>query len=321
MHDFILIYTWLSNSKCTYHIILAILTIYSSFQISHAQIPKDIQDRSFLTVLVLPYSSKVQDSQQKGSTNKLLVKGVHNEVKRKLLNRGYRVKDRDAILRLPAIAPLVEETDNYRDKISNAIRQQSEIDVIIWVDIKIANFAEQDRSLQLILDAEDKYSAEIYATSPVIESDRRRYSDNTIVKALTREDVQKQIDIFVDQLDSKFLTLLSTGRTVTVKVTVEKGSDYNMNSVVDQSNDDLGLCIETWLRENAARLFTPSRSETYWQVECILPFNSTDGRAVSPTSLSSALRRYCSKLTLDNGKIVNVKKFPVTNSVIQMVLN
>jgi len=269
-------------------------------------------DRSFLTIMVIPYTGPDEGV-------KLVIE--KNEVCRALLGqinqvfeeRGYRTKDYMAILNLSSSAP--DAADLERTENIEAIKN-ARVDVIIYVEIKLRELSESDKQLQLQLQAIDQYSAENYANSISVESTRRRFSDFS--QAAREAQLVKQLNVYADQLDKKFTDILQNGRTVTVKVSTKPSSQVNLRTLPDDGEIDLSGSIDEWIRSRTVKVYSPSGDGNYWLAECKLPVMDEKQRSVTPFSFRSDLIKYLQQLRF-SGQPLKIDNQTI-NSVIELIL-
>ncbi len=272
-------------------------------------------DRSFLTLMVIPYTQSDQSVREVIEDGKL-VRAVIGQVNDLFSERGYRTKDYTAITKLSQVAPLA--VDLERTEIKEAI-QNSGVDIVIYVEITPREYPQGDRQLQLSLQAIDLYSAENYANSVSVESNRRNYTDVNMVKAVTDNQFTQQLGEFVDRLDKKMVDLIMNGRTVTIKVNLLPDSNLDLGSVVDEKNMDLSGVIESWVRSNTSRIYPPSGDFDFWQAECKIPVFDSTNQIVTPHSFRTDFRKYLEQIHLSREPLEVVNMVTI-NSVIQVEL-
>lgn len=265
-------------------------------------------DRSFLTIMVVPYTGPDE------STKSVIEKGgvcraVLSQICQVFEERGYRTKDYMAILNLSNNAP--DATDLERTENIEAIKN-ARVDVVVYVEIKLRELSGDDKQLQLQLQAIDQYSAENYANSVSVESTRRRFSDFS--QAVREAQLVKQLNIYADQLDKKFMDILQNGRTITIKIS----SQVNLNTLLVGGENDLIGSIEEWVRSRVVKVYPPSGDASYWVAECKLPVIDEKQCSVTPFSFRSDLRRYLQQLRF-SGRPLKVEDQTI-NSVIEMMV-
>ena len=269
-------------------------------------------DRSFLTVMVIPYTGP--DESTKSAIEKDEVcRTVLGQVNQVFEERGYRTKDYMAILKLSNMAP--DAADLERTENIEAIKN-ARVDVVIYVEIKLLDLSEGDKQMRLRLQAIDQYSAENYANSIYAESTRRRFSDFS--QAAREAQLVKQLNVYADQLDKKFTDILQNGRTVTIKVSTNPSSQVNLNTLLDGGENDLIGSVEEWVRSKTVKVYPPSGDTSYWLAECKLPVIDEKQRSVTPFSFRSDLRRYLQQLRF-SGQPLKVEDQTI-NSVIEIML-
>lgn len=289
-----------------------LLSLCFSYSFTQAQTLKNA-DRSLLTILVIPYTESgknVSDVIQTSTGFRDIISRINQAFE----DRGYRTKDYMALLNLDAVAP--SKVDLERDELKQAIKN-AKVDIVIYMEVDWRSFAEGDRQLHLRLQAIDKYTAENYANNASIESNRRFYEK--IVEALTDNQLGAQLEGFVNQMDRKFIDLLTNGRTMTVKIVIKPECKINLESPVDNSSVHLGAAIERWVQGHVAKIYPPNYDETYWEAECKLLLVDAEGKRLTPSNFRSELKSYLSQLTC-TGIQVKPGSGATINAVVEIIL-
>lgn len=250
-----------------------------------------ITDRAFLTLLVIPYTS-ADESVRSFVENSRLARVVINHINDQLSDRGYRTKDYTALLRLPMVAPTAADLE--RSEVKEAIKNAS-VDIVIYVEIKVEQFGEKDRQLQLSIQAIDQYSAENYANSALVQSNRRHYNTSNIANAVNDNLLAEQLEQFIDRLDRKFVDLISNGRTFTIQLYVNPEQPFNLHSLIDDDSLDLVGGTEKWVRQRALRLYPSGSDSNYWRAECKVK--------VSDYSFKSDFKAFLRQLSAEGQKL------------------
>lgn len=278
----------------------------------YAQSPAE-SDRTFLTIMVIPYTEKgasVSTTLEENDGCRTVISQINYIFEQ----RGYRVKDYMALLKLPSIAPSKAEVD--RTEVKEAIKN-ARVDVVIFTEIDWRKFQEGDRQLGLQLKAIDQYSAETYATSVSVASNRRFYQE--MVQAVTDHQLLEGLNGYADQLDKKFDNLLANGRSVTIKVSIKPGSKLTFDTVPDGTSKDLGGTIEQWIGQHTARVFSADSDDTYMIVECQLRLMNAARKTVTPYALRTDLKTYLSGLSCSKVPIKAVTGASI-NSVLEIII-
>jgi len=271
-------------------------------------------DRSFLTIMVIPYTGPGDTSKQAAIERNELCRHLLGQINQIFGERGYRTKDYLAVLKQSAVAPDVHELE--RTEIKEAIRN-AKVDVVVHVEIKWSTYPPGDKQLQLRLQAIDPFSAEHYAENIAIESTRRFYQEPT--QACREAQLIRQLQGFADQLDRKLADVLQNGRTVTVRVKALPSSKVKLGSLMDGGNSDLAAFLDEWLRQRCKRLYPAASDNEVWEAECKIPVVDSSGRSVTPFSLRSDLKSML--LQLRFGEVPpKIREAAVINSVIEILL-
>ncbi len=249
--------------------LLLLLGLFIHFQSFAQSQHENITDRAFLTLLVIPYTS-ADETVRSLVEDSRLARVVINRINDVLSERGYRTKDYAALLRLPMVAPTAADLE--RSEVKEAIKNSS-VDIVIYVEIRVEQFGEKDRQLQLSIQAIDQYSAENYANSALLQSNRRHYDVANIANAVNDNLLAEQLKQFTDRLDRKFVDLINNGRTFTVQLYVSPEQPFNLHSLLNDQSLDLIGGTEQWIRGRALRMYPSGSDSNYWRAECKVKVN------------------------------------------------
>ncbi|MCA0237496.1 MAG: DUF6175 family protein [Bacteroidetes bacterium] len=289
-----------------------LLLLCFSYSFIQAQSLKNT-DRSLLTILVIPYTGS-NNNVSNAIENGTGFRDIISQINQAFEDRGYRTKDYMALLNLDAVAP--SKVDLERDVLKQAIKN-AKVDIVIYMEVDWNSSADGDRQLHLRLQAIDKYTAENYANNASIESNRRYYQK--ISEALNDHQLKAQLEGFVNQMDRKFIDLLTNGRTMTVKILIKPECKFNLESPVDNSSSYLGAAIERWVQGHVAKIYPPNYDETYWEAECKLLLVDAEGKRLTPSNFRSELKSYLSQLTC-SGIPIKPGSGTTINAVVELIL-
>ena len=204
-------------------------------------LPAQEINRSYLTVMVLPYTSKDEDVLAKFE-NDVAYRTAIAEINNALLNNGYNnTKDLRENQELIERVRAATEKGTQRDQLKKLIEELPADIVIeaelIWTD---PPGRPQDREVQILLKAKDKHTSSLYASSARIRSSPRAYRDlsEAAETALVR-DGKKEFDDFLTLMEQS----LKRGRQLPFRF------DLAIASPVDYQYYIEGKMIKDWIKQ------------------------------------------------------------------------
>ena len=154
----------------------------------------------------------------------------------------------------------------------------------------------------------DAFSGESLAnkvsTSPKFKTDN--------FEKLTQKAIEAEVDNLLNTIQEKFNSMIKNGRTITMEVGVEIGSDLNLDSEVDDSGYYLSEIIEEWVGENAHQNYfhLQGQSETKMIFDIIkVPLKDDKGNNYRVSKFVIALRKFL------KGKDVKVDRTIVGSAI------
>ena len=179
----------------------------------------------------------------------------------------------------------------------------------IYVEIEAnKDFSKTGNSVTCIMTAFDAFSGESLAnkvsTSPKFKTDN--------FEKLTQKAIEAEVDNLLNTIQEKFNSMIKNGRTITMEVGVEIGSDLNLDSEVDDSGYYLSEIIEEWVGENAHQNYfhLQGQSETKMIFDIIkVPLKDDKGNNYRVSKFVIALRKFL------KGKDVKVDRTIVGSAI------
>lgn len=243
-------------------------------------LPAQELNRSYLTVMVIPYTSKNEDVLAKFE-NDVAYRTAIAEINNALLNKGYsntqELRENQELIERVRGAT---EKGTQRDQLKKLIEELPADIVIeaelIWTDPPGRS---QDREVQILLKAKDKHTSSLYATSTRIRSSPREYRDlsEAAESALTR-DGKKEFEDFLSLMEQS----LKRGRQLPFRFDLATASPVDYQYYIE------GKMIKDWikqaLQQNALNGFyrITGESSTYLQGFSQEPVIGKNGYYVQP---------------------------------------
>tara|TARA_Y100000782_G_C10166016_1_gene257701 strand:- start:388 stop:1290 length:903 start_codon:yes stop_codon:yes gene_type:complete len=207
-----------------------LLLCFFAFFALHAIHAQEI-NRSFLSVMVIPYSRTGEDVLTRYEED-IHYRAAVAEINNALINRGYTFTQD-----LRTQKALVEKVRKYnldgnqRDALKELIEElPADIIIeaeIIWTD---PEGHPEDREVQLILNAIDKHTASLYASSPSIKSYQRAFNNiQEAVSIALQRDGKTAFDAFILQMEST----LKKGRQLPFRFELSATSPINYLDTVN----------------------------------------------------------------------------------------
>jgi hypothetical protein len=195
------------------------------------------------TIMAIPFAKEGQSLRQMYESNEL-VRIAITKVKEGFDKRGVNTIDLRAKLKQNNNNAALQE-DQAND-MKDEVIALSGADIYIEVEAS-SNFSGSGNSANVIMTAFDAFSGESLANK--VSNSPKVYTDN--FEKLIEKAVEAELDNLLNTIQEKFTDILENGRTITLNVGVEDGSDLTMDAEVDASGDLLSEIIESWVETNA----------------------------------------------------------------------
>ena len=225
--------------------IIAFLIIFSFVNILQAQneVQADMNKNIQPTIMVIPFAPKgvqLRDAYEKNE----LVRIAVTKVKEGFDSRGVNTIDLRGKLKQSANTAAMQDGQEESDK--DDVIRNSGADIYVEVEAT-KDKSSTGNSATVIMTAYDAFSGESFANK--VSTSQKFYTDN--FDQLVQKALEKEIENFLNTINSKFNDIVSNGRTVTMNIGIEEGSKFNFESEVGKDGDLLSEAIETWIQAHS----------------------------------------------------------------------
>jgi len=194
------------------------------------------------TIMVIPFAKKGQSIRTVLENNEL-ARVATTKVKEGFDTRGVNTIDLRAKLKQVNNTNVIN--DGAAQDMKSQVIQLSGADIYVEVEAN-ANYASSGNSVTVIMTAYDAFSGESLANK--VSNSPSFYTKN--FEKLTSKAVDKDIEEFLNVIQSKFDVIVEEGRSVVFDISIEDLADYDFDREME---GDLFLSevIEEWIAENA----------------------------------------------------------------------
>jgi len=195
------------------------------------------------SIMVVPFTKEGQDIRTIIENNSNIRIGM-TKVKEGFDQRGFTTIDFRAKLKA-ALNSQAMEGDN-KTSLKQMIIEMSGADIYVEMEI-IVQKGTSGTSVSLILSGYDSFSGQ--SLSNKVGESGKFYTDD-IAKLATKA-IATCIEPFLNTLNEKFGDIVENGRTVTINIGFENGSEYSMDDEVGEDEIPVSDALEMWFEENA----------------------------------------------------------------------
>ena len=195
------------------------------------------------TIMAIPFAREGQSLRSVYESNELTRIAI-TKVKEGFDKRGVNTIDLRAKIKQNNNSAALQEgqIDETKDEVIAA----SGADIYVEVEAS-ANYSATGNSANVILTAYDAFSGESLANKTA--NSPKVYTDNH--EKLIEKAIEKELDNLLNTIQEKFSDIRENGRTITVRVGIDEGSDLTMDSEIDDSGDLLSEILEAYMEKNA----------------------------------------------------------------------
>lgn len=253
------------------------------------------------TIMVVPYTKEGQDIRQilEADVNKRV---VLTSIKEGFDSRGFTTID--FLGKFKAMSNAAAFTERNQKDLVDEIVANSGADIFINAEIDV-NGSSQGNAVKIILTAYDTSTGQSLANKV---GDSGRFYTNDIAK-LADVAIKKNMDTFLNTMQSKFNDIVINGRSIMVTIGVDENSQFLMSSEVGNDGDLLSEAIEAWMEENAYKNVyhtqgTTERQIIFDDVRIPLKYINERGhqRNYKIQNFSKSLRKYFQQLGMEVGQ-------------------
>lgn len=248
------------------------------------------------SIMVVPYTKEGEDIRQvlEADVNK---RAVLTSIKEAFDNRGFSTVD--FIGKMRAISNDAAFNENNQSDLKSEIINSSGADIFIEAEIDI-NQSSQGTSINIIMNAYDTSTG----TSLANKNGNSGRFYTTDLARLADVAIKKNMDAFLDNLQTKFNDIVANGRSIYVEIGFDDGSEYNMESDIQDDGNFLSDLLETWMEDNAYKNYyhiqgTTEKTMVFDDVKIPLKDPKT-GRNYNTNRFAASLRRYLKSIGLES---------------------
>ena len=137
-------------------------------------------------------------------------------------------------------------TEDQELTLKDEVIKMSGADIYVEIEAN-KDYSKTGNSVTAIMTAYDAFSGESLANK--VSSSPKFQTDN--FEKLTQKAIEAEVDNLLNTIQDKFNLILENGRTITMEVGIEIGSELDLDTEVDDSGYYLSELIEEWVEENA----------------------------------------------------------------------
>lgn len=263
--------------------ILIIIILLSAFTLSAQDEQPTIQP----TIMVIPFAKEGSSTRQMYEYSELNRIAL-TKVKEAFDQRGVNTIDFRA--KLKQLQNSEALTDDQELTLKDEVIKMSGADIYVEIEAN-KDYSSSGNSVTTIMTAYDAFSSESLANK--VSSSPKFQTDN--FEKLTQKAIEAEVDNLLNTIQEKFNLILENGRTVTMEVGIEIGSDIDLDSEVDDSGYYLSELIEEWVAENALKGYfhLQGQSETKMIFDIIkVPVKDANGNNYRVSKFVIALRNF-----------------------------
>lgn len=239
------------------------------------------------TIMAIPFAKEGSSTRAVYESNELSRIAI-TKVKEAFDQRGVNTIDFRA--KLKQLQNSEALTEDQEMTLKDEVIKISGADIYVEVEAN-KDYSKTGNSVTCILTAFDAFSGESLAnkvaTSPKFKT--------TNYEKLTQKAIEAEIDNLLNTIQEKFNEIIANGRTITMEVGIEIGSEIDLDSEVDDSGYYLSEIIEEWVEENAHKNYfhIQGQSETKMIFDIIkVPLKDKSGKNYRVSKFVIALRKF-----------------------------
>jgi hypothetical protein len=269
--------------------------LLSSVFLANSQEKSNEINRSQLTLMVVPFTTKGEDLREKIESD-FNYRATISAISKAFEDRGYTTIDFIERLKSTSTSNIkndpMSQTDLWKE-----VQKNSPSDIFLQTEVYI--YKGNGNKVQLLISALDKYSGEKLASSGLIESNTM-YTDDfakLAVQALTKD---AAIDKFMESLNIKFNEISSNGRSVEVRLELSTASRLKFDDEIGSDYDLLSDIITDWVKINSFKNnyhVKAVSSNLLWFDIIKIPVRNSDNSNFLPDDFARQFRVFLRKLS------------------------
>jgi Family of unknown function (DUF6175) len=258
-----------------------------------------------LTIMIVPQTEPWQRVEQVIRSNPDIQTAI-NALGRMLEQHGYVYKDLLEVLETLRNGLAAQQGG---DPVHEAIRN-APVDMYIYIRLKMRDDpsetpGQRNRQVQIQLYANDKYSADRYATSRWLYSTIRHWGaglEKPIEEALKLENGLAE---FLQQVDKVFANIMTTGRVANIEVNAIASQAVHLDALAEPGGMRLGSIISKQIKTSSLVVTQESGDAKTLRLQCRTPVRSVDGKIRTPYDFGQELADYIRQYKI-TGKAIEV---------------
>jgi len=219
-------------------VLTTLIFIFLVIILASAQSPPE-----HLKIMIVPYVGSLQHPLTSTDSSDLYRTATHY-MSALLQSRGYEVVDHQEWLNILRQSVQMARRDASTQRIINA-----PCDIFIYIELHVKEFENGEKQLNALFFSNDKFSGERYATSPLISSGKRYWSNfmMPLVRDIFSEKENSPAISFANQLDEKLKSVIINGRSVQLSITSEDNSSILLDNT-GEDNESVFIAVSSWLK-------------------------------------------------------------------------
>lgn len=245
------------------------------------------------TIMVVPFTKEGEDI-RRVLEDDVQKRAVLTSIKEAFDNRGFTTVD--FLGKMRATSNQAAFNQGTQTDLVTEIVQNSGADIYITAEIDI-NKNSQGTAINIIMTGYDSSTGASLANK--IGNSGRFYTDD--LTRLSDVAIKKNMDTFLDNLQTKFNDIVANGRSIIVDVKFDEDSAHSMDE--DFDGELLSDLIEMWMEDNAYKNYahiagTTNKGMLFDDVKIPLK-DPTNGRNYNINRFASSFQKYLKSLGLD----------------------
>lgn len=233
-------------------------------------------------IMVMPFTKEGEDIRTilEADVNRRI---AITKVQEGFNNRNYTTVDFTA--KLKAAMDNQMFASGTQSDIKAQLIEMSGADIYVLVEVPPMVTSNGDNTARLILTAYDCSTGNALSNK-VCDSYAMKVSD---FGALVEQAVKRNIDDFLNTLQSKFAAMLLNGSSVVVNFNIAQASKYKFSSVIPSEGIPLSDVLETWMESNSYKSYYHIQGSTETKIifdEVKIPRQDATGKNYSPTKFA-----------------------------------
>ncbi len=261
------------------------------------------------TIMAIPFAKENQSTRKAYEYSELNRIAI-TKVKEAFDQRGVNTIDFRA--KLKQLQNSEALTEDQELTLKDEVIKLSGADIYVEIEAN-KDHSRTGNSVTAIMTAYDAFSGESLAnkvaTSPKFKTDN--------FEKLTQKAIEAEVDNLLNTIQEKFTLIIENGRTVTMEVGIEIGSDIDLDEEVGDDGDLLSEVIEEWVEENAFNNYyhiqgTSATKMVFDQIK--VPLKLDNGRNFKVSKFAVNFRKFLREYDIKAQRTITGSSIVVTLS-------